>query len=810
MRAAVQFALMGLVGGWVASAAGQVVPWSELYDLSPNEEVAARGLKWETAAAHVWRVSQVEHVNGVDWQFSCGPATLVLGVSGRVPVWAVLLPDKPGELSAAEPPDAQAMGVVNLWLRFHPSLLPELFPEALLDGRATEDVPREIFVAKRIANWKLGNSFHIGNRCTLPPKHQWVVDCDTIRRTRWFFLHDRQLNTTRFIPALLRQPVAPPFKLTSVQAVQAFDVTWRAFDTEYAQFVVKPDVDWNALREVYRPRAAQADNNVKLAQLLAEMLSKLEDLHVTVRIGGEYFPVYERDRVFNASWPAVDQYVPAQEEYRRVLYAGETKNGLGYIAIMSLQHPEVVKFFDNALEDLEDTPGLILDLRYNGGGNETLGRGIAGAFVDQPYVYSYSRIRSGPAHDDLTEPQPREVGPREKRYEKPVYVLIGEYTMSSAESLAYMLQQAPNVELYGAPTAGSSGNPRVLELVGNIRVTVPQWLDLGPDMQPINQRGVQPDIRAEFDADAFTSEQDPVLSGALEALEQAALPDGPPRPTLSRAVSMPGISGIARLTGENLLCSHDLKFVEGGAYFGVLLHRQGEPLEYETVEFEWGAHPRGNDIESLARVQRRPGLYLAAESGYHNGNFGRVFLIQIRIDQNTWRGAVAEVWQLPRDVKNIEGLAFIEETEDSYKIVLGERGGGSQKRPGRLRIAKLPKGGGEVVELAAQAITAPGWPADAEVRHISGLIFDRQQRLWASSASDPGADGPFRTRIYCLGPITDEGAALADQLKVAYDLPGLKVEALAPGLRSKAPLSIATDDESYGGLWRPLPALFDE
>ena len=38
-------------------------------------------------------------------------------------------------------------------------------------------------------------------------------------------------------------------------AAKAFDQLWGAFDRDYAMFALRPEVDWNRLRELYRPKA---------------------------------------------------------------------------------------------------------------------------------------------------------------------------------------------------------------------------------------------------------------------------------------------------------------------------------------------------------------------------------------------------------------------------------------------------------------------------------------------------------------------------------------------------------------------------
>ena len=93
--------------------------------------------------------------------------------------------------------------------------------------------------------------------------------------------------------------------------------------------------------------------------------------------------------------------------------------------------------------------------------------------------------------------------------------------MSSAESLALMMAQCPQVTTMGDNTAGSSANPRRIEdLPGGIEVNLPRWVDLMPDGEPLDVVGIAPDVRVETTADDFSDTVDPVLRAALDHLRE--------------------------------------------------------------------------------------------------------------------------------------------------------------------------------------------------------------------------------------------------------------------------------------------------
>jgi C-terminal processing protease CtpA/Prc len=168
-----------------------------------------------------------------------------------------------------------------------------------------------------------------------------------------------------------------------------------------------------------------------------------------------------------------------------------------------------------------ETWALIVDLRFNGGGGEDLAQAIAGRFTDERRVYSTSQYRDGPKPDNLGQRIERVFEPRGPwRYAAPVVLLQGRKTLSSAESMALMFAQCPQVTTLGDSTGGSSGNPRSIQLECGITVNQPRWLDRDPEGNPIEHVGVAPEVRIEAAPEAFDDTRDPVLEAALARLRK--------------------------------------------------------------------------------------------------------------------------------------------------------------------------------------------------------------------------------------------------------------------------------------------------
>ena len=302
------------------------------------------------------------------------------------------------------------------------------------------------------------------------------------------------------------------------QAVAAFDQIWQAFDRDYAMFVLRPEVNWDALREKYRPKIDDCNSIDEFASLCADMLKPLRDLHVWLKVGGRNVPVFNRPRASNSNPSAHYPILGDMNEEGSVAWT-ITSNKIGFLAINGWSDPNTPGQCDEILEKMRETKALIVDVRLNGGGSEDLALEVAGRFVPKKFVYGYDQHRDGPKHGDLTRKDARVVQPRGPwRYDRPVILLIGQKCMSSNESFVAMMSGDPNLITMGDHTCGSSGNPEIIQLPLDMTVSVPRWIDYLPDGSPLDERGFRPKVPFAPKPGAFEGERDDLLTTALARL----------------------------------------------------------------------------------------------------------------------------------------------------------------------------------------------------------------------------------------------------------------------------------------------------
>ncbi len=484
--------------------------------LTGGDTVPAHARSWEFGAGDVFSISGFTNHSATNLAIATGPADLGLGHCADGVVWALVIPREPGVLSNAVSPQPEAIS--HIWLRFHPSLIDELVPPAAVIGAGSTNA---VSLMRLIAAHKFHSSFHADTNAMIPKPTDLIIDADTTNRQRRFFIVDRGARASAYVAAFEDQAFHPPPPLTPALAEAAFDQLWDAFDSTYAGFVLRPEVDWDKLRAEWRPRALACQTSEDFAATCAAMLRSLRDLHVSLSLAGADVPVYNRPRAANANPAAYKKILGGLRVAGRVQSA-VTTNNLGFIAIYAWDDPAIPQQFDDALESMRQTRGLVLDVRWNGGGSEGLAQKVAGRFLVGPTVYAYDQFRDGPQRNSLTKRFSRVVNPCGPwRYDKPVMLLIGQKCMSSCESFVGMMMGATNVTTMGDHTCGSSGNPQIVELPLEMTVGVPRWIDYRPDGSPVDEHGFQPQVPFAPSPEGLSGARDDLLTAALARLTAA-------------------------------------------------------------------------------------------------------------------------------------------------------------------------------------------------------------------------------------------------------------------------------------------------
>ncbi len=128
-------------------------------------------------------------------------------------------------------------------------------------------------------------------------------------------------------------------------------------------------------------------------------------------------------------------------------------NNIGYIAIHTFSNDaKIVEQFDGALETYKNARGLIIDVRYNGGGDTAIARPIMGRFLKERKPYAKMAKRKGAG---LGEKWTEYVEPRGPfTFEKPVVILCNHWSASMAEGFPMGMRAICGAKVIGTRMMG--------------------------------------------------------------------------------------------------------------------------------------------------------------------------------------------------------------------------------------------------------------------------------------------------------------------------------------------------------------------
>jgi hypothetical protein len=300
------------------------------------------------------------------------------------------------------------------------------------------------------------------------------------------------------------------------------DLMWREVDLHYAAFAEK-GVDWDAVRATYRPRVGPHTTQGELRATAIAMLSELRDGHVSLSTpqGVWAWDGWWADHPENYDPGVVREYIEGGltgTPGGRITY-GRLVGGFGYLHIRDFTGAGWAGDIDRALSSLADVPGLVLDVRGNGGGTDKLMNPIAGRFADRKRHFETVYFRAGPAHDDFHEGIEHFIEPLgERRFTGPTMLLTNRRVFSAGEAFVSALSVLPHVTVVGDTTGGGAGNPINRELPNGWSFRVPRSKSLTASGLNYEGVGLPPDVPVQIDEADVAAGRDSILERAMALL----------------------------------------------------------------------------------------------------------------------------------------------------------------------------------------------------------------------------------------------------------------------------------------------------
>ncbi len=202
---------------------------------------------------------------------------------------------------------------------------------------------------------------------------------------------------------------------------------------------------------------------------------------------------------------------------------------VAYVALNSFEGDAAAKEWDKHWSEIQKTKSLILDLRENGGGSDSVGFHILGSLITKDSPGELSRSTKwiatyrawGDAETSLRFPVEMIKPDPTRHFAGPVAMLISPRTFSAGEDMVVAFAQAHRGILVGEPTAGSSGQPLMFKLPGGGMARICTKHDSFGDGREFVGDGVMPDVPVHITRSDIVAGRDRVLKSALNWLHTA-------------------------------------------------------------------------------------------------------------------------------------------------------------------------------------------------------------------------------------------------------------------------------------------------
>lgn len=349
---------------------------------------------------------------------------------------------------------------------------------------------------------------------------------------------DGSVDPTRFTRLEALPENCGPATPETATPREVFDVLWTAMDENYAFFDLH-GVNWQARRSLAPAQNAEM-TDADLFDLLMQTLDGLDDGHV-------HLGTYETGFASPSQPPA---WLPDDGSLTRanlIQTARDTlgtpltplpeapiefallEGNIGYVLIREMDvdvpfggnsQSAMTRAFGFIAEVLGDTRALIIDLRYNPGGSDTVSFGVASHFTATPLTAftKSSRIDAGQTTPFTATLQPFDDTP----LTQPTLILTSQLTGSAAEILTMTLRELPQVTIMGEATGGGLSDVLGFVLPNGWLFGLSNQTYLTPSGEAFEGIGIPPDIPFEITAEPLLTGQDPLLEAAIA--QAATLP----------------------------------------------------------------------------------------------------------------------------------------------------------------------------------------------------------------------------------------------------------------------------------------------
>ncbi|GEM_PF-839454 len=325
-----------------------------------------------------------------------------------------------------------------------------------------------------------------------------------------------------------------------------FEVLAENFSDHYAYFETR-HINWDSLYQATKGKISTETSRTELYQILISMLEPFHDMHIDLRVPDSVKQVQKESQqptqedtlpsynLYEVANTTADCFLKADELTQNSRFArwGITENNLGYLqinqmfALVNLEVPDnapdeefwkayenkletmtpkqsekfeadgIANIMDMAMKDLNNTKGLILDVRFNGGGHDKVAMEIMRRFNTKPRLAftKMAHSKSGYANK-----QKIILDKDDSPYTKSVYILTSSQSASATEIMALCSFVLEHVGRIGSSTQGIFSDQLEKPLPIGWSITLSNEVYLDNNGNNYEGIGIAPDIELEYPA----------------------------------------------------------------------------------------------------------------------------------------------------------------------------------------------------------------------------------------------------------------------------------------------------------------------
>jgi len=300
-----------------------------------------------------------------------------------------------------------------------------------------------------------------------------------------------------------------------------FDLLWQLVDENYCFFEYK-NIDWNAVKAKYAPRVTNNTGEQELFNICAAMLNELQDGHVNLY---SYFNV-SRYWDFFLDYPQNFNSTLVERRYlgnNHIIIGGlqaSNINGIGYLRYGDFTNTITPADVRNAINQLGNIQGLIIDVRDNGGGVRDYAKIFASCFFAERTLVGYTRYKEGKGHADYSKYFSHYVDPEGAvAFGGNIVILTNRLCYSATNEFVSMMKCLPNVTLIGDITGGGGGIPFSAELYNGWQLRLSRDPMFDANKHHI-ENGIEPHIFVDMNKDDEYNNIDSIIEYAVDFLKQ--------------------------------------------------------------------------------------------------------------------------------------------------------------------------------------------------------------------------------------------------------------------------------------------------